>query len=135
LASRFFDACQGRDLARLVTMLAEDAVLDGDGGTKGTGLNRPIYGRDNILAVLDTLFRQGERLGIVAELVTVNGQPGAKFFDPEHRLINVMSVDICDGAVQSVRSIVNPDKLAHLGPLSPIGRRGHSPDWSDSSAG
>jgi len=133
LAARFFDACQGRDLAGLVSMLAEDAVFYGDGGTKGTGLNRPIYGRDGILAVLDTLFRQGERLGIVAEMVTVNGQPGAKFFDQEHRLINVISVDICDGAVQAVRSVVNPDKLAHLGPLSPIGRRGHSPDWSDAA--
>jgi RNA polymerase sigma-70 factor, ECF subfamily len=131
LAARFFDACQGRDLTGLVSMLAEDAAFYGDGGTKGTGLNRPIYGRDNLLAVLDTLFRQGERLGIVGELVTVNGQPGAMFFDQEHRLINVISLDIFDGVVQSVRSVVNPEKLTHLGPLSPIGRRGQSPDWSD----
>jgi RNA polymerase sigma-70 factor (ECF subfamily) len=131
LAARFFDACQGRDLAGLVSMLAEDAVFYGDGGTEGTGINRPIYGRDKIVAVLDTLFRQGERLGIQGAFVTVNGQPGIMFFDQEHRLINVVSLDIFDDAVQAIRSVVNPDKLAHLGPLSPIGRRGHSPDWSD----
>lgn len=135
LATRFFAACQGHDLAALVGMLAEDAVFYGDGGTKGTGLNRPIFGRNNVLAVLDTLFRQGERLGVLGEPATVNGQPGVKFFDPERRLINVVTVDVFDGAVQAVRSVVNPDKLAHLGPLSPIGRRGHTPDWSDVPGG
>ena len=30
-------------------------------------------------------------------------------------VISVMALDIADGQVQSVRSIVNPDKLAHLG--------------------
>ena len=57
------------------------------------------------------------------QLATINGQPGARFLDPEGRLINVISLDIADGRIQTVRSVVNPDKLAHLGPLSPIGRR------------
>jgi len=55
--------------------------------------------------------------------IDVNGQPGAKFLDPEGRLINVMSLDVSDGVVVAIRSIVNPEKLQHLGPLSPIGRR------------
>jgi RNA polymerase sigma-70 factor (ECF subfamily) len=28
-----------------------------------------------------------------------------------------MSIDVVDGQVQTVRSIINPDKLRHLGPL------------------
>jgi hypothetical protein len=32
--------------------------------------------------------------------------------------------------VQTVRSVINPDKLAHLGPLSPVGRRSAGPDWA-----
>ena len=120
LAERFFAACQGRDVEGLVGMLAADAVLYGDGGTKGTGINRLIHGRDDIARMLDTWFRQGERLGVRAELVTINGQPGARFLDGNGRLIGL---DIAAGAVQAVRSVINPDKLAHLGPLSPIGRR------------
>jgi RNA polymerase sigma-70 factor (ECF subfamily) len=33
----------------------------------------------------------------------------------------VVSLDIADGLVQTVRSVVNPDKLRHLGPVT---------DWS-----
>jgi hypothetical protein len=32
----------------------------------------------------------------------------------------VWSLDICEAQVHSVRSIVNPDKLAHLGRLSEL---------------
>lgn len=123
LAEQFFAACQGRDMDGLIGLLADDAVLYGDGGAKGAGINRPIYGRDNIARMLHTWFRQGERLGVQTKLVIINGHPGAKFLDPHGRLINVISLDIADGTVQTVRSIINPDKLTHLGPLSPIGRR------------
>jgi RNA polymerase sigma-70 factor (ECF subfamily) len=109
-------------------MLARDAVLYGDGGARGTGINRPIYGRQDVARMLGTWFRQAERLGVRAEPVTVNGQPGARFLDAGGRLVNVIGLDIADGAVQAVRSVINPDKLAHLGPLSPIGRRSASRD-------
>ena len=48
----------------------------------------------------------------------VNGQPGAIVRDPDGGLINVFTLDIADGAVQTVRSVINPDKLQHLGPLA-----------------
>ena len=130
LAAQFFAACQGRDMDGLVGLLAADAAFYGDGGTKGTGVNRPVHGRENVARLLATLFRQGKRLRVQAEFIMVNGQPGAKFLDPQGRLINVLSLDIADGSVQAVRSVVNPDKLAHLGPLSPLGRRSHAGGWS-----
>ena len=130
LAARFLAACQGRDMDGLVELLAADAAFYGDGGTKGSGLNRPVYGREKVARLLGTLFRQAGRLGVQTELVTINGQPGAKFLDPQGRLINVISLDIAEGTVQTVRSVVNPDKLAHLGPLSPIGRRPNTPGWA-----
>jgi len=133
LATRFFSACQGLDVNGLVELLAGDAVLYGDGGSKGSGINRPIYGRENIVKMLTAWFRQAERLNVHAELVLVNGQPGAKFVDSEGRLINVISLDIVEGAVQTVRSVINPDKLGHLAPLSPMGlRSSHSGDWETS---
>jgi RNA polymerase sigma-70 factor (ECF subfamily) len=123
LAQEFFAACQGRDMQGLVGLLAGDAVLYGDGGSNGRGINRRIHGRDNVVRVLLGWFRQGEQLGISAEPVSINGQPGAAFRDPEGRLVNVISLDILGGAVHAVRSVINPDKLGHLGPLSPIGHR------------
>ena len=47
----------------------------------------------------------------------INGQPGALFVDADRRLLNVVVLDILDGTIQAVRSVVNPDKLHHLGPL------------------
>jgi len=48
----------------------------------------------------------------------VNGQPGAMLLDPEGRVFGVMALDIADGQVQGIRSIVNPDKLGHLGEVA-----------------
>ena len=52
----------------------------------------------------------------------VNGQPGALFLDREGRLIGVMILDVADGQIQGVSSVVNPDKLRHLGPVGDCAR-------------
>ena len=39
---------------------------------------------------------------------------------PHGRLVNVFALDIADGVVQTVRSVINPDKLGHLGPLADV---------------
>ena len=59
-------------------------------------------------------------LGIGRRSVYVNGQPGAVFLDPDGRLVNVVSLDIADGLVQTVRSVVNPEKLGHLGEVADL---------------
>jgi len=38
-------------------------------------------------------------------------------------LVNVVGTDVADGRVVQLHSILNPDKLAHLGPLSEIALR------------
>jgi RNA polymerase sigma-70 factor (ECF subfamily) len=58
------------------------------------------------------------RLGLAVRPTSVNGQPGATVHAPDGGLVNVITVDIADGAVQTVRSVINPDKLRHLGPLA-----------------
>ena len=47
-------------------------------------------------------------------------QPGALFLDGDGDLIGVMTLDIADGQIQGVRSIVNPDKLQHLGQVADV---------------
>jgi RNA polymerase sigma-70 factor, ECF subfamily len=45
----------------------------------------------------------------------VNGQPGAVLRTSDGDVISVMSLDIVDGRVAEIRSIVNPDKLQRIG--------------------
>ncbi len=72
------------------------------------------------MRVVVALAQTAGRVGARYELVTVNGQPGARYLAPDGKLINVVALDIADGEVQAVRSVVNPDKLQHLGPTADI---------------
>jgi hypothetical protein len=47
----------------------------------------------------------------------VNGGPGALVLDAQQRLIGVMALDIAGGEITGINSIVNPDKLRHIGPV------------------
>jgi RNA polymerase sigma-70 factor (TIGR02957 family) len=122
LARRFLAAAQDGDLEALEKLLAHDVVLHGDGGGKAPALARPLHGRTRVARTLVAWMRATVRFGGVSlRPVDVNGQPGAMSFDPEGGLINVLALDIADGQIQAVRSVVNPDKLRHLGPLADLG--------------
>jgi RNA polymerase sigma-70 factor (ECF subfamily) len=63
--------------------------------------------------------RAAPRLGAVTmRRVDVNGQPGALLLDGEGRVFSVMALDIAGGQIQGIRSIVNPEKLRHLGEVA-----------------
>ena len=64
--------------------------------------------------------RTGQRAGGVEfRPVEVNGQPGAIAIDAqEQTIISVLALDIVDGRIQAINSVVNPDKLRHLGPVA-----------------
>jgi RNA polymerase sigma-70 factor (TIGR02957 family) len=121
LATRFFAAAEEGDLQGLEELLAHDVVLRGDGGGKAPALARAIHGRARAARTLIAGLRALTRFGITSRREEVNAQPGALFFDREGRLIAVMSLDIAEGQIQGVNSIVNPDKLRHLGPLADLG--------------
>ena len=120
LARRFFAAAQHGDLAGLEALLAADVELTGDGGGKAPALTRPLRGRTRVARMLanSVVARFPEVSMRVAE---VNGGPGALYFDGQQRLIGVMAVEIAGGQVTGIRSIVNPDKLTHLGPVGDFG--------------
>jgi RNA polymerase sigma-70 factor (ECF subfamily) len=130
LASRFWAAATAGDMDGLVSLLAGDAAFYGDGGEKGSGLRAPVVGRDNVARVVLGLSRRAGALGITMRPVEINGDPGAMFFDVDGGLISLISLEIADGQAHTVRGFVNPDKIAHLGRLSPLGRRATSGDWA-----
>jgi RNA polymerase sigma-70 factor (ECF subfamily) len=106
----------------LLGMLAPDVVVHGDGGGKAQAVGKPLAGRQRVMRLLAGLFRRGRDLGAYLRLAWVNGQPGAVLYDAEGRVIGVMELDIADGMVQTIRGVVNPDKLGHIGPVSDVAR-------------
>jgi hypothetical protein len=122
LATRFFAAALEGDLQGLEEMLAHDVVLRGDGGGKAPALARAVHGRARVARILTTGFaRLPTLLGdFTSRREELNGQPGALFFDRKGGLIGVMILDVADGQIQRVSSIVNPDKLRHLGPVADL---------------
>jgi RNA polymerase sigma-70 factor (TIGR02957 family) len=121
LARRFFAAAQEGDLDALEALLAHDVVLTGDGGGKAPALARSLHGRDRVARALLNWVKLGARIpGASIRPVGVNGAPGALLLDGQNRLIAVWAVEVAAGQITSVHSIVNPDKLAHLGPVADV---------------
>jgi RNA polymerase sigma-70 factor (TIGR02957 family) len=119
LAERFFAAAHEGNLETLEAMLAEDVALHGDGGGRAPALGRALHGRRRVARTLGSWLELGARSGgIEVRRAEVNGQPGAVIADSNGDLIGVWSLDIAEDQIQSIRSVVNPDKLAHLGPVS-----------------
>ena len=76
------------------------------------------YGYEEIARIVGKSEDNCRQLGVTARPVEINGQPGAMYVDPAGHLTNVFVLDIADGQVQTVRSVINPAKLRHLGPLA-----------------
>ncbi|HWK29303.1 MAG TPA: RNA polymerase sigma-70 factor [Solirubrobacter sp.] len=118
LARRFFAAAQAGDLAGLEALLAHDVELTGDGGGKVPALARSLRGRTRVARALVTWLQRTARTpGLSLRLVEVNGGPGALFLDEQERLVGVCALDVAGDEIVSIGGIVNPDKLAHLGPV------------------
>jgi RNA polymerase sigma-70 factor (ECF subfamily) len=120
LAQRFFAAAQHGDTQALIQMLAADVVVYGDGGGKAPSWPQPIYGRDRVAKLMAGTFAQALELGASLQPTHINGQPGLLFMGPDGRIGAVMSLDIADGVVQTIHSVINPDKLVHLGPVADV---------------
>jgi RNA polymerase sigma-70 factor, ECF subfamily len=120
LAGRFLAAMGEGDLDGLVSLLAADAEVYGDSGGMRPSWPNVIVGREKVARLLIALGEQMRALGLTMGLTHVNGQPGAATRDAEGRLVNVFGLDIVDGQVCTVRSVINREKLAHLGPLADI---------------
>jgi RNA polymerase sigma-70 factor (ECF subfamily) len=122
LARRFFEAAAGGDMDALLGMLAPDVVLHGDGGGKAQAIGTAQAGRQRVMRLFVVALRHGRTLGASLRLAWVNGQPGAVMYDREGRVVGVIELDVADGVVQTIRCVVNPDKLGHIGPVSDVAR-------------
>ena len=118
LAARFFDALRDGDVDALRELLAADVQLVGDGGGKAPALARTVIGADNVARVLATNFPALLRAHAGLEPRQINGQPGAILRDRAGNVAGTVTLDVLGGRIQAIRSVANPDKLAHLGPVA-----------------
>jgi RNA polymerase sigma-70 factor (TIGR02957 family) len=117
---RFFAAVESGDVEALETLLARDVVLRGDGGGKAPALARALHGADRVRRALGAWFRAGSRVGVKMERRQINGQPGILILAPDGGVVSALSLEIADEGVVAVNSVVNPDKLRHLGPVGDV---------------
>ena len=109
----FLQAAQAGEMAPLMNLLAEDVTLWVDSGGKVKGAaTRPIHGRDAVAR-----FSLGTRRflpeGARVELAEVNGQP-ALIFRAGDRAFLVLTIEVEAQRIQTVRVMVNPEKLARV---------------------
>ncbi|WP_413811391.1 RNA polymerase sigma-70 factor [Streptomyces sp. OE57] len=117
LATRFFDALKDGDVGGLRKLLAADVRLVGDGGGKAPQLARAVMGAENVARLLGGVFPWLLRIDVSLEPHEVNGQPGAIVRDRDGKVLHTLALDVLDGQIQTIRTVVNPDKLGHLGPV------------------
>lgn len=119
LAARFFDALREGEVDGLRDLLAAEVQMVGDGGGKAPqwGNASGIIGIEKVARVLAAFAPPFLQIGGVIEPHVVNGQPGAIFRDRDGKVVNTVTLDIRDGRIQTIRSVINPDKLTHVGPV------------------
>ena len=119
LTALFLAAADGGDMTSLLERLTPDVVFYGDSGGKGeTTFITPVIGRDQVARVIRFSFERTLELGASLRAAWVNGQPGVLARDADGDLIAVIVFDVLGGQVLAIRTIANPEKLRHLGPIS-----------------
>ena len=131
LTALFLAAADGGDITSLLERLAPDVVFYGDSGGKGESFITPVFGRDRVAQVIRFSFERTLELGASLSAAWVNEQPGVLARDADGDLIAVIAFDMLGGQVLAIRTVANPEKLRHLGPIS----RAWHERWSEQEEG
>ncbi|MBQ1159049.1 RNA polymerase sigma-70 factor [Streptomyces sp. A73] len=118
LATRFFDAFRDGDVVGLRELLAADVSMAGDGGGKAPQLARSVVGAENVARLLVSVLHLMARVEVTFEPQEINGRPGAIFRDRDGKVLHILVLEVLGGRIQTIRSVINPDKLGHLGPVA-----------------
>lgn len=108
----FLTAARSGDLAGLEQVLAADVTAWADGGGRVTAALRPVVGRAKVVRYVAGIAGR-YRAGAELAYAEVNGQDGILAWRGGD-LVTVFVVEVADGRVAGLRTILNPEKLSHF---------------------
>ncbi|MEO1061522.1 MAG: RNA polymerase sigma factor SigJ [Actinomycetota bacterium] len=113
LVDAFLRAVIAGEEESLVELLAEDVVVVSDGGPNRHAARRPVEGVQRVIRFLVNIAR---RIPEGSEIVrtTINDTPGVIVHRPGESPV-VLAFDVEDDRIVTIRGMLNPDKVAHLG--------------------
>ena len=115
LLDRFLEASESGDVEALKEILAADAVVYSDGGGQVSAARHPFSGIDRIARFMVKItVRRLARDGFRRRRINVNGTPGEMTINPDGEVTDVLTVEVGDGLIRTIRIVRNPDKLRHL---------------------
>ncbi|MEI9936758.1 MAG: sigma-70 family RNA polymerase sigma factor [Pseudomonadota bacterium] len=119
LLQAFVGAATAGDMAKLMDLLADDAVIISDGGEAGRGvgglrnLNRPLAGAPHVAAFVVAATQRGSAL-FQWEEHDLNGQPAIVFYDAD-RPSAALLLGVADGKILRVFFHADLHRLGHVG--------------------
>jgi RNA polymerase sigma-70 factor (ECF subfamily) len=108
VADAFTAACEGADLAGLLTLLDPDVVLRNDGGGVVRTARRPLVGADKVARYLVGIKRKEP---FQLRPVRVNGWDGLLMYR-KGCVYSAIALSVGDGRITAVDIVTQPDKLA-----------------------
>lgn len=121
VAAKFMQACRTGNMTEVMTLLAEDVVQWSDGGGLVFAAQKPVIGAEKVARFLVNITKQAVD-EIIVRPVTINEQAGMLAYY-QGQLWVAWALDVRDGRIQTIYSVVNPQKLRHL-PQTVTGERG-----------
>jgi RNA polymerase sigma-70 factor (ECF subfamily) len=112
LLRSFTEAARGGDQAKLVSLLAADVVLHGDGGGKALATKKPVVGSMAVARFIIAVTRTVP-CGASLEEIDLNGAPGLVVRVGGCPVVAIL-IDTDGERIHSVFAVANPDKLEAL---------------------
>lgn len=117
LMGRFLEACFGGDMDGLLALLSEDVTLWSDGGGKTRAALNPIHGAYNVGRFISGILRKAPP-GFVVRRARVNGRPALIGYFEDGSPHSVVTLEVAEGIIRTIRLVVNPEKLPAVPPIS-----------------
>ena len=119
LLERFFKATSSGDMEGLIALLASDVVLHSDGGGKAIAAPNLIRGADKVARGALGAFQRLVPKDMHIRVTQINGDPGIVSY-LNGKPYSVLTFDASEDRIHAVYVVTNPDKLAHVPPLTGI---------------
>jgi RNA polymerase sigma-70 factor (ECF subfamily) len=113
IAEAFLQASRDGHVEQLRNLLAEDAVLQTDGGGKKIATLKPILGAHKIARFFAGIAAKEGGSADAAQITYLNDMPSIVIMEADG-LPRTISLDIQDGRITAIYIVRNPDKLRHI---------------------